>query len=65
MVIPAILAIVIPIFVGLLDATGMMLGGLLVGCIASGVVFGIFMVNSGGAWDNAKKQVEDRIKKKT
>lgn len=58
MVIPSILAIVVPIVVGLvLGVAGVM--GLLLGGLSSGFVLAIFMANSGGAWDNAKKFVEE------
>jgi len=58
MILPSLLAIVIPI------ATGLVLGvagvlGLLVGGLAAGFVLAIFMANSGGAWDNAKKYIEE------
>ncbi|GJM17871.1 MAG: hypothetical protein DHS20C14_00840 [Phycisphaeraceae bacterium] len=57
MVIPAILAIVIPIVVGLtLSVPGVM--GLLAGGLTSGFAVAVFMANSGGAWDNAKKLLE-------
>lgn len=55
---PSILAIAAPIIVGLvLGVAGVI--GLLIGGLASGFVLAIFMANSGGAWDNAKKYVED------
>lgn len=58
MVIPSILAIAVPIVVGLvLGVAGVM--GLLLGGLSSGFVLAIFMANSGGAWDNAKKFVEE------
>ena len=57
MIVPAILAIVIPIVVGLiLGVAGVM--GLLVGGLTSGFAMAIFMANAGGAWDNAKKYIE-------
>ena len=58
MLFPSILAIVVPMAVGLLfGVAGVM--GLLVGGLSSGFVLAIFMANSGGAWDNAKKYVEE------
>ena len=56
MVLPGLLAIAAPIVVGLYSVT--MLGGLLAGSLASGVMMAIFMANAGGAWDNAKKYIE-------
>ncbi len=56
MIIPGLLAVFIPILVGFYDKTA--LGGLLAGVTVSGVLFAIFMSNSGGAWDNAKKSLE-------
>ncbi|HUI33716.1 MAG: sodium-translocating pyrophosphatase [Dysgonamonadaceae bacterium] len=57
MLLPSLLAIAIPIAVGLvLGVAGVM--GLLVGGLGSGFVLAIFMANAGGAWDNAKKYVE-------
>ena len=57
MVIPTLLAIVSPIIVGvLLNGSGVI--GLLCGSTASGSILAIFMANSGGAWDNAKKYIE-------
>ncbi len=57
MVVPAILAIVVPIAVGLvLSVPGVM--GLLAGGLTSGFAVAVFMANSGGAWDNAKKLLE-------
>ena len=58
MCLPAILAIVTPIAVGLLLGINS-LGGLLVGATASGFIRAVMMANSGGAWDNAKKYVEE------
>ncbi|MDA3792194.1 MAG: sodium-translocating pyrophosphatase [Elusimicrobia bacterium] len=58
MVLPGVLAILIPILVGsLLGLTA--LGGFLAGSLISGVPLAIFLANSGGAWDNAKKWVEE------
>ena len=58
MVLPAILAIVTPILIGLLLGVDS-LGGLLMGATGSGFVLAIMMANSGGAWDNAKKYIEE------
>ena len=58
MLFPSIIAIVVPVVVGLvLGVAGVM--GLLIGGLGSGFVLAIFMANSGGAWDNAKKYVEE------
>jgi K(+)-stimulated pyrophosphate-energized sodium pump len=58
MVIPSMLAIAVPVATGLLlGVAGVM--GLLLGGLSSGFVLAIFMANSGGAWDNAKKFVEE------
>ncbi len=57
MILPGIIAIVAPVLVGvILGASG--LGGLLAGALVTGVLMAIFMSNSGGAWDNAKKYIE-------
>lgn len=57
MVLPGVLAVAIPILVGLLLGAEA-LGGLIAGGVVSGVLVAIFMSNSGGAWDNAKKFIE-------
>ncbi|MBO7529377.1 MAG: sodium-translocating pyrophosphatase [Bacteroidales bacterium] len=58
MLVPSILAIVVPILTGLiLGVPGVL--GLLIGGLATGFVLAVFMANSGGAWDNAKKYVEE------
>ncbi|MBW1807921.1 MAG: sodium-translocating pyrophosphatase [Deltaproteobacteria bacterium] len=57
MVVPGALAIGVPVIVGLISPN--MLGGLLIGCLISGVCMAIFQSNAGGAWDNSKKQVKD------
>ncbi len=56
MIIPGILAVIIPVIVGLWDVEA--LGGLLAGALSAGVLLAIMMANSGGAWDNAKKYIE-------
>lgn len=58
MILPSLLAIIIPIVVGLvLGVAGVL--GLLVGGLAAGFTLAVFMANAGGAWDNAKKMVEE------
>ena len=58
MIVPALLAIAIPIVVGcVLGVAGVL--GLLVGGLAAGFTLAVFMANAGGAWDNAKKMVEE------
>ena len=58
MIIPSLLAIIIPILVGvILGVSGVL--GLLAGGIAAGFTLAVFMANAGGAWDNAKKYVEE------
>ena len=58
MLLPSLIAIIVPVLVGLiLGPAGVM--GLLIGGLGSGFVLAVFMSNSGGAWDNAKKYVEE------
>ena len=58
MIIPSVLAIIIPIIVGcVLGVAGVL--GLLVGGLAGGFTLAVFMANAGGAWDNAKKNIEE------
>jgi len=57
MILPSLMAVISPIVVGIvLKPTG--LGGLLMGSITTGFLLAVFLANSGGAWDNAKKYVE-------
>jgi K(+)-stimulated pyrophosphate-energized sodium pump len=58
MAIPGILAIATPLLVGYILGP-LALGGLLIGIIASGLLLALTMDNGGGAWDNAKKLIED------
>ena len=58
MVLPGILAIVVPLATGFLLGPAA-LGGMLCGALVCGVMLAIFMANSGGAWDNAKKYIEE------
>ncbi len=58
MLFPSILAILVPVVIGLLLGVAGVLG-LLIGGLSSGFVLAVFMANSGGAWDNAKKYVEE------
>ena len=64
MVLPGILAIIVPVGVGYLGGAEM-LGGLLAGVTTCGVLMAIFQSNAGGAWDNAKKMIEEKGKKGT
>lgn len=57
MILPGLMAVVIPIVVGLWSKEA--LGGLLAGSLVSGVLMAIMMANAGGAWDNAKKYIEE------
>jgi len=56
MVVPGLIAIIAPIAVGLWNVEA--LGGLLAGALVTGIMMAIFMANAGGAWDNAKKNIE-------
>ena len=58
MVFPSVLAIIVPILIGVIFGVSGVIG-LLVGGLAAGFVLAIFMANAGGAWDNAKKYVEE------
>jgi len=58
MALPGILAVAAPLIVGLLFGP-LALGGLLIGVIGSGLMMALMMSNGGGAWDNAKKYIED------
>jgi len=60
MVMPGVLALASPVIVGYWSRFA--LGGLLAGTLVTGVMLALFMSNAGGAWDNAKKQVEDQKK---
>ena len=58
MIVPGMIAVVVPIVVGLLLGA-IALGGLLIGVIITGLMMALMMANGGAAWDNAKKMIED------
>jgi K(+)-stimulated pyrophosphate-energized sodium pump len=58
MIVPGMIAVVVPVAVGLLLGA-IALGGLLIGVIISGLMLALMMANGGAAWDNAKKMIED------
>ncbi|MDL2295811.1 sodium-translocating pyrophosphatase [Lachnospiraceae bacterium OttesenSCG-928-E19] len=58
MMVPGVMAVLAPIVVGVVLGTTA-LGGMLAGALVTGVLMAIFMSNAGGAWDNAKKYIED------
>ena len=58
MLLPGLMAVIVPVVVGVLLG-GDALGGLLSGSLVTGVLMAIFMSNAGGAWDNAKKYIEE------
>ena len=64
MVAPGLLAIIVPVLIGFIGGAEM-LGGLLAGVTTCGVLMAIFQSNAGGAWDNAKKMIEEQGKKGT
>jgi K(+)-stimulated pyrophosphate-energized sodium pump len=64
MVMPGLLAILVPVAVGFLGGAEM-LGGLLAGVTTCGILMAIFQSNAGGAWDNAKKMIESDGRKGT
>jgi K(+)-stimulated pyrophosphate-energized sodium pump len=58
MIAPGLLAVLTPVFFGVILKQPQMLGGILAGVTVSGVLMAIFMANAGGSWDNAKKYIE-------
>ena len=60
MILPGLLAIIVPVVVGFSPGGAEMLGGLIAGVTVTGVLMAIFQSNSGGAWDNAKKMIEEQ-----
>ena len=64
MVLPGLLALLVPVLIGFIGGAEM-LGGLLAGVTTTGVLMAIFQSNAGGAWDNAKKMIEEQGRKGT
>ena len=65
MVLPGLMAISVPVIIGFSPGGAEMLGGLLAGVTSCGVLMAIFQSNAGGAWDNAKKMIEEDGQKGT
>src|SRR5690606_29902030 len=62
MVLPGVMAVVVPVVIAFLPGFGVeALGGLLAGVTVTGVLMAIFQSNAGGAWDNAKKSFEEGV----
>jgi K(+)-stimulated pyrophosphate-energized sodium pump len=62
MILPGAIAVLLPILAGVIDTA--LLAGILIGSIVSGFILAVYMANAGGAWDNAKKYVENVLNKK-
>lgn len=60
MVVPGLLAVIVPVLFGFIGGPEM-LGGLLAGVTSAGVLMALFQSNAGGAWDNAKKMIEEGV----
>jgi len=60
MILPGLLAVTVPVAIGFSPGGAEMLGGLLAGVTVTGVLMAIFQSNAGGAWDNAKKMIEEQ-----
>jgi K(+)-stimulated pyrophosphate-energized sodium pump len=59
MILPGVMAVAVPVMIGITPGLGKLgVGGMLAGALLCSVLMAIFMANSGGAWDNAKKYIE-------
>ncbi len=70
MIVPGLVAVLVPVGFGFVpkllglegNTNALMLGGLLAGVTVSGVLMALFQSNAGGAWDNAKKMIEEGVR---